>query len=147
MAEVLLDELRVAPTTPLHLPMPRDPRALRAAEAFRLDPSLRQPVGHWAKIAGASTRTLERLWPSQVGMTFGRWQQQVRLLRALEVLASGRSVTEAALDVGFETTSAFILMFRRALGTTPAKYFREQPGSSSPRISHANSVDDNVGVS
>jgi AraC-like DNA-binding protein len=59
-------------------------------------------------------------------MTFGPWQQQVRLLRALEILAVGRSVTTVALEVGFETPSAFIAMFKRAMGTTPAKYFRSQ---------------------
>ncbi len=125
MMAVLFDELRAAPTAPLHLPMPRDPRALRAAESFRQDPSVRHSVGRWAKIAGTSERTLERLWSSEVGLTFGRWQQQARLLRALEVLASGCSVTEAALEVGFETPSSFISMFRRAFGTTPARYFRD----------------------
>jgi AraC-like DNA-binding protein len=63
----------------------------------------------------------------EVGMTLGRWQQQARLLHALEVLASGISVTTAALEVGFETPSAFIAMFRRAMGTTPARYFHSQP--------------------
>jgi AraC-like DNA-binding protein len=59
-------------------------------------------------------------------MTFGRWQQQARLLRALEILASGGSVTNAALEVGFETPSAFIAMFKRSMGTTPAKYFQSR---------------------
>jgi AraC-like DNA-binding protein len=33
-------------------------------------------------------------------------------------------VTSVALDLGYETPSAFIAMFRRALGTTPGRYFR-----------------------
>lgn len=66
----------------------------------------------------------ERLFRSEVGMTFGRWQQQIRLLRALEILAVGQSVTTVALEVEFETPSAFIAMFKRAMRTTPAKYFR-----------------------
>ena len=61
---------------------------------------------------------------SDLGTTFGAWQRQARLLRALEVMAAGQNVTAAALEVGFETPSAFIAMFRRAMGTTPAKYFR-----------------------
>ena len=126
MVSVLLDEIRAAPSTPLHLPTPRDPRALRVTEAFRAQPSDRRSLAEWARLAGASSRTLERLFRSELGMTFGRWQQQARLLRALELLASGRSVTAAALDVGFETPSAFIAMFRRAMGTTPARYFRAE---------------------
>jgi AraC-like DNA-binding protein len=124
LVAVLLDEIHAAPTAPLHLPMPKDPRANRVATALRDEPSRRRPIREWAKLAGASERTFERLWFAEVNTTFGRWQQQARLLRALEVLASGKSVTEAALDVGFETPSSFIAMFRRAMGTTPARYFR-----------------------
>ena len=125
LVALLLDELHVAETAPLHLPMPKDPRALGVAGAFREHPSVRRSVRDWAKLAGTSERTFERLWATEVGMTFGRWQQQARLLRALEVLASKKSVTEAALQVGYDTTSAFIAMFRSAMGTTPARYFRE----------------------
>jgi len=125
IAAVIRDEIRAATTAPLHLPMPSDPRARRVAQAFRGDPSDRRPRNAWAREAGASERTLERLFHAQVGMSFGKWQQQARLLRALEVLAARDGVTAAALEVGFETPSAFIAMFRRAMGTTPARYFHD----------------------
>ena len=124
LAAVIRDEIRAADTAPLHLPMPEDPRARRVAEAFRARPSDRRPRDAWAREAGASERTLERLFRAEVGTSFGRWQQQARLLRALELLAAGESVTAVALEVGFETPSAFIAMFRRAMGTTPARYFQ-----------------------
>ena len=76
--------------------------------------------------AAASERTLERLFHAEVGLSLGRWQQQVRLLHALQLLAGERSVTEVALRVGFESPSAFIAMFRRAMGTTPSRYFHER---------------------
>ncbi len=132
IAAVIRDEIRAATTAPLHLPMPSDPRARRVAQAFRADPSCRRPRSVWAREAGASERTLERLFHAQVGMSFGRWQQQARLLRALEVLAAGESVTTAALEVGFETPSAFIAMFRRAMGTTPARYFQDPASLADP---------------
>ena len=56
-------------------------------------------------------------------MTFGRWRQQLRLLHALRLLAAGQPVTNVALDVGYESPSAFIAMFKRALGKTPSCYF------------------------
>ena len=76
-----------------------------------------------AREAGTSERTLERLFHLEVGMRFGKWQQQARLLCALKGLAAGETVTRAALEVGFKTPSAFITMFRRAMGSTPARYF------------------------
>ena len=72
---------------------------------------------------GASKRTLTRLFPAQTGITFRTWRhQQRRLLRALELLASGKNVTTVALELGYENTSAFIAMFRRCLGQTPTQY-------------------------
>ena len=55
-------------------------------------------------------------------MSFQVWRQQLKLLRALELLASGSNVNTVALDVGYDNTSAFIAMFRRCFGTTPARY-------------------------
>jgi AraC-like DNA-binding protein len=59
-------------------------------------------------------------------MTFRQWQQQARLLGGLVRLAEGESVTSVALDVGYENPSAFIAMFRRALGVTPGRYFSSE---------------------
>ncbi len=56
-------------------------------------------------------------------MTFGRWRQQLRLLQAMQLLAAGRPVTAVALEVGYDSPSAFIAMFKRTLGTTPHRYF------------------------
>ena len=123
LAAVILDEIRSADVAPLHLPMPTDVRARRVAVEFCADPSNRQPCAAWAHAVGASERTLERRFHTETGMSFGKWQQQARLLKALEILAAGQSVTVAAYDVGFKSPSAFIVMFRSAMGDTPSRYF------------------------
>ena len=69
-----------------------------------------------------STRTLMRRFRQETGVTLGQWRQQARLLRGLEMLCRGGSVTEAALSVGYESTSAFIGNFRAAFGMTPTRY-------------------------
>jgi len=58
-------------------------------------------------------------------MTFGKWRQQLRLLHALSLLASGEPVTSVALEVGYDSTSAFISAFKGAMGTTPGRYYAE----------------------
>ena len=85
-------------------------------------PANQHGLDEWAREVGASKRTLTRLFPAQTGMSFGLWCQQRRLLRALEFLDSGYNVTAVALELGYESTSAFIAMFRRCLGETPARY-------------------------
>ncbi len=122
LVAVLLDEIRSAPHAPLHLPLSNDERLRAVMDGLMADPADGRCLPQWARDVGASGRTLARLFVKETGMTFRGWRQQLRLVRALEELAAGRSVTEVALDVGYESPSAFIAMFRRALGETPGRY-------------------------
>lgn len=125
LVSVLLDELQAAPVEPLHLPMPRDRRLQRLTETLIGDPSLRFTIEEWGARVGVSNRTLSRLFQQQTGMSFGQWKQQLHVGLGLQRLARKDSVTNIAIDLGYESTSAFIAMFRRILGTTPARYFSE----------------------
>ena len=129
MIGLLLDQLVVAPTVPLQLPSPRDPRALRVAQALLDDPGDVRPLEALCRSAGASKRTVERLFHSDTQLTFGKWRQQLSLLHAIRLLAAGDNVTRVALSAGYSTPSAFISMFRRALGTTPGEYFKPEPAA------------------
>jgi len=128
--EILFDELSVLPASPIDLPMPRDARALRAALSVRATPGSGHALADAARGAGASARTLERLFRDETGFSFGAWRQRARLLRALQLLAENESVTQAAIAVGYASTSAFVAAFRRELGVTPGRYFKEQDASA-----------------
>ena len=69
-----------------------------------------------------SERSLFRLVPEETGMSFGRWRKQFQILLALERLSQGEAVQTVAFDLGYETSSAFITMFRKVLGASPARY-------------------------
>jgi AraC-like DNA-binding protein len=125
LAGVILDELQTIPTMPLKLPMPSDNRALRIAEQLRSTPGDTRSLEQISKTEGAAKRTIERLFLSETDMTFGKWRQQLRLLHALRLLASGEPVTSVALEVGYDSTSAFISAFKGAMGTTPGRYYAE----------------------
>jgi AraC-like DNA-binding protein len=122
LARLILDLLAELPALPVELPMPRDPRARRVAEAVRREPA-RSEIAELARLGGASARTVERLFVAETGMSFGRWRQQARLLHALTLLAADTPVTSVALDVGYGSASAFIAGFRAAFGTTPGRFF------------------------
>lgn len=123
---VLLDQIEVLPMTSLHLPMIKDKRLRLLASELIEDPSSPNTLHQWSKYVGASERTLARIFVKETGMTFGQWRQQVRLLDALARLARGDSVTEVAYDSGYASQSAFISMFKKALGKTPKKYFERK---------------------
>ena len=119
---VLLDQLEVSRAMPLQLPMPRDPRARKIAERLYTNPSECNALQELSRAAGASKRTIERLFASETRMTFSRWRQQARLLHALRLLAAGQPVTNVAFEVGYESPSAFISVFKRVIGSTPSRY-------------------------
>lgn len=122
LAGVVIDQIRVQPTTNLALVMPTDPRARRIAETLIADPADNRKLDAWVETVGSSTRTISRLFKSQTGLSFQAWRQQCRLMRGMELLAAGSSVTTVALDVGYDGASAFIAMFHRTVGVTPAQY-------------------------
>jgi len=105
------------------LPMPRDVRVLRIARALADNLADNRRLEEWAAWGGVATRTLTRRFIDETGFSFSEWRQRARLMRALEMLASGAAVTTIALDLGYENVSAFIAMFRRTFGVTPTQYF------------------------
>jgi AraC-like DNA-binding protein/quercetin dioxygenase-like cupin family protein len=120
---LIVSEIRPKPALPLSLALPADPRARRVCERIMAEPAADLPLDDWARIAGISGRTLNRIMTVETGLSLGRWRQRARLLAALESLARGEPVLNVALDLGYESPSAFTAMFRRELGAVPSRYF------------------------
>ncbi len=121
LARVAADQLRGAPALPLSLPLPSDRRALTLAGRLLADPSDSAGLADLARNAGASVRTIQRLFLQETGLGFFEWRQRLRLLHAATLLGAGASVTDAGLDAGYASTSAFIAAFRKRFGRTPAR--------------------------
>jgi AraC-like DNA-binding protein len=113
LMNVLMDELDAATIEPLLLPLPSDSRALTVAEAVLRNPAETPTAETLARAAGLGVRTLERLFRAETGMRFGMWRQKARLLESVRVLAEGRSVTDAALESGYSSVSAYIAAFKQ----------------------------------
>ncbi len=124
LLRVLVDRLCVVPVRPLALPIPRDPRARRVAQAVLASPGRRVPLTALARGSGASARTVERAFLTEAGMPFGRWRQHARLHESIRLLGEGHAVTNVALQVGYNSPSAFVAAFRKCFGRTPSQYYR-----------------------
>ena len=119
---VFLDRLRAAETLPLSIRMPTDRRALAVAQRLQRDPAEPADLNELAAAAGASVRTLQRVFLVETGLGFAQWRQRLRLLQAVTKLSTGASVTQAGSEAGYTSTSAFIAAFRKQLGQTPLRY-------------------------
>jgi AraC-like DNA-binding protein len=124
LTRVVLRELAHMPVRQLHLPLSSEPRLKRIAAALAEDPSDRSTLAQWANRVALSESSLARLVVRETGLTFGHWRQQLHLIVAIRELASGASVQQISADLGYESVTAFITMFKKALGQPPAKYLK-----------------------
>jgi AraC-like DNA-binding protein len=121
LAAVAIDRIAAARALPLHLPLPSDPRAARVADRLRGEPSCALELAQLARDAGASARTIQRLFLAETGLRFSEWRQRLRLLHGASLLGGGSSVTHAGLEAGYAGTSAFTAAFRKHFGFTPSR--------------------------
>ncbi|VVE86508.1 AraC family transcriptional regulator [Pandoraea bronchicola] len=131
LAQVLIDQLALAPAEPRFLPLARSPSLARVLEALQREPADNRTLAAWAETVSMTERTLARHCRTELGMTLGQWRQRMRFLRAIEGLEAGRTVKSIALDLGYATPSAFIEMFARQSGLTPQQFRRQAiPGAA-----------------
>lgn len=126
LVNVLQDEIAGASQIALHLPVPSDPTLRRFAMRLSETTDAPRDLAALAHEVGLSERTLFRSFQRETGLSPGQWRRQMRVLRSLELLADGRSVTETALEVGYESTGAFTRAFRQVVGVTPSAYAQRQ---------------------
>jgi AraC-like DNA-binding protein len=131
LIDVFIDQLEAVQTVPLQLPSPVDTRAARVAAALQHPRGNRHSLESACQQAGASKRTIERLFQHETHSSLGKWRQQLRLLRSLELLAAEEKIEHIAREAGYSNPSAFIAMFKKALGTTPRRYFQNATTATS----------------
>jgi AraC-like DNA-binding protein len=126
LVALALHEISHAATRPISVPACRDPRLLRVTEALLADPADARGLEALAAIAGASARTLARLFRRETGMSFQAWRRQLRLTEGLAALAQGETPARVAAAVGYSSGPAFGAAFRAVFGTTPGRSRRRR---------------------
>jgi AraC-like DNA-binding protein/quercetin dioxygenase-like cupin family protein len=122
LGSLALDEITRSQPLPLSVPMPTEKRLRALCEAVLADPANADSLERWAETAGASTRTIARLFRQELGVSFSQWRQQAVLARAIPLLNQGRPLSHIARELGYQSQSAFSAMFRRAFGESPRAF-------------------------
>lgn len=106
---------------PLSLPGARHPGIVRAMDLAVVDPAgIDLPSALAA--AAMSERSFRRAFSRETGMGWQAWVAQLRILRAMGMLADGGRVTDVAAEVGYASLSAFAKAFAQLAGEGPAAY-------------------------
>lgn len=131
LVKLLRSERRISEEEgPLHsaVEWERVNRVLRHLQAHFAEPLYSRDV---AAVANVSESKLKAIFRQTLGMTWVHYLQSYRIHRAVALLGDpGRSVTEVALGVGFESLSHFHATFRAFMGVSPSRYLQRSAGAT-----------------
>ncbi|WP_297353532.1 helix-turn-helix transcriptional regulator [Paraburkholderia sp.] len=121
LAQVLLDQLRLAKRHENYLPTTDDPLLAPVLTSLRSLPGDRRSLAAWAATVNTTERTFARRCRLQLGISFGEWRQRLKLVTAFALLDAGHPVQRIASELGYNSTSAFIAMFHQLTGMSPTE--------------------------
>jgi AraC-like DNA-binding protein len=121
---VLCDEIERVKSIAIALPMPQDTVLSKVAEGWlrRLDD--RAGLDKLATEAGMSRRSFTRNFKRATGLPVGEWQQLARLMKGVDMLAAGKTVTETTFALGYDSLSSFVALCQRHTGMSPKSLAR-----------------------
>ncbi|WP_448564750.1 helix-turn-helix domain-containing protein [Thalassotalea ganghwensis] len=121
---LLSDYIFLAKPLDTYLPYPHDKRLLQITERLQKHPSIKSDLVAWGKFVNASSRTLSRRFKKETGITYSEWRQRLNIQIAIKHLVLGDSISDIAHMLGYESSSAFIYMFKKQTGVTPNNYIK-----------------------
>ncbi|MTJ80305.1 MAG: AraC family transcriptional regulator [Telmatospirillum sp.] len=119
-----LDQLPRQPELDFHLPWPKSPMLQSMCQALYSNPADRRDLEAWSRQLGTSPRTLTRHFERELGISLREWRLRLRLFKAIDLLETEDNITAIALDLGYNTPSAFTHMFHQRTGCTPSDWRR-----------------------
>lgn len=122
LIDLLMEELVAAPVSSMYLPSPNGERLKGLCREIFLNGTLNWGLAECASFLNVNAKTVQRWFTTDLGMSFGAWRKQARLLVALEWLALGRNILEVSLEAGYSSPSAFSSMFRKEFGAPPSVF-------------------------
>ncbi|MFB7715880.1 helix-turn-helix domain-containing protein [Nocardia sp. NPDC056100] len=122
LSDLILYELRTLTPVPFEIPLPVSAELRELCAGFQHAPTIRSTPDDWAGRMRVSTRTFNRRFRAETGLTFQQWRQRACVAHAMHALMGGATVTSVAMDLGYDTPAAFSVMFQRETGTAPSAF-------------------------
>ncbi|WP_111895496.1 AraC family transcriptional regulator [Acinetobacter sp. MB5] len=126
LLELILDEIRFLEELPFQLPEAQSAVLKDICKSIKNNLGTVNHLEDLAQQYHVSAKTISRLFKKEMNMNFGVWLKQAKLLQALTDLEMKKPILNIALDLGYESPSAFSYMFKREMGLTPTAYLKKK---------------------
>lgn len=121
---ILVQEIKSSPHIDYAIKIPTDSRLLKIYTLFNENQQLKFPsLSEAAAYIHVSDKTLTRLFIKDTGLNFVTWKQQFLFTKAIELLQQYKQTTLVAYQLGYNSESAFITMFKKMSGGKKPSYF------------------------
>lgn len=107
-----------------------DERVARTISMMRADIDRNHPIEELARRVDLSASRLSHLFAHETGVPLRTFRIWIRFRAAVERVGAGQSITSAALDAGFASSSHFSHAFKATFGVTAASLLK----GASPRL-------------
>jgi len=125
IAGTLLRAAEAPPPEGAHVALP-DWAVRRIRDMLMSDPACDVSLEELAEAVGYSPYHFQRAFKAATGLSPHRYQRELRLQRAMHLLATTElPVTAIAQDCGFDSPAYFATLFRREIGASPRAYRRQ----------------------
>ncbi|GAA5630344.1 HTH-type transcriptional regulator NimR [Acinetobacter calcoaceticus] len=125
LLQLILDEVRLLPALAFNLPDPQSPKLQQLCQRIKENLALEWSLEESAQQLHISSKTLARHFQKETGLHFSHWVRQAKLMQAMIDLAMNKTILNVALDLGYESPSAFSAMFKRETSMTPSDYLKQ----------------------
>jgi len=125
LLQLILDEVHLLPVLAFNLPDPQSPKLQQLCQRIKENLALEWSLEESAQQLHISSKTLARHFQKETGLHFSHWVRQAKLMQAMIDLAMNKPVLNVALDLGYESPSAFSAMFKRETSMTPSDYLKQ----------------------
>lgn len=136
LAQVLIDQLAAEPWQHAYLPSTQDKQLAPILKSLEKNPADNTTLAQFAQKVYTTERTLARRCQSELGMSFSQWRQRLRFLYSISLLEQDKSIQTIAFEVGYNSVSAFIAMFKHISGVTPDNYRKNAVYASQHSSNH-----------
>lgn len=109
----------------LHICLPKDNRLTKVIEHLHNHYNTEIKMEDLGDMALLSSRSLERIFKKETGLTLSKYQQMLRIIKSLELLSSGNlTISETAYEVGYRSVQAYTRSFQSVMQFRPTDFMK-----------------------